>query len=295
MKETENRVFEPMPETPAEPETTAAATDDELLAEARKNIRNGLLWCVGGLAASFLSYHFAEAGSRYVVATGAIIWGAIQALRGVGVAVKIRRQRNESDAARRLILSAATVAVLIGGLTYYSIRTMRSNTIDLLDTEQIYTAEGLRIAIPAGYTAISETAEPETDSTYAHSYMYVTDGRWEFNTQRVVGILAPDVECIADISDYCLGRDSAYYDGGIVAPTQPYALGGLDMLCSEGRRTEYPDDIFTNYDFKHGQTLITVGIIYPAEEYGKPETRRRVEELLSGIALEADSAAESQE
>lgn len=295
MNENETRVFEPMPETPTEPDTTPSVTDDTLLADARREIRNGLLWCVGGLAVSFLSYYLTEAGGRYFVATGAIVWGVFQALRGVVAAVKIRRQRNETGAVRRLILSAIAAAALIGVLAFYSMRTIHDDTIRLLDTEQTYAAEGIRIVIPSGYTAISETAEPETDSTYAHSYMYVTDGRWEFNAQRVVDILAPDVECIGDISDYCLGRDSSYYDGGIIAPTQACTLGGLDMLCSEGRRLEYPDDIFTNYDLKHGQTLITVGIIYPAEEYGRPETRRRVEELLSGIALEADSDAEPRE
>lgn len=285
MNESENQVFEPMPETTPEPETTAPATDDQLLTDAHKDIRNGLLWCVGGLAVTFLSYHFAAAGSRYVVATGAIIWGAIQALRGVGTAVKIRRQRNESDAVRRLILSAITAAVLIGGLAVYSVRAVRSDTVPLLDTEQLYTADGLRITIPAGYTAISETVTEETDSTYAHSYMFVTDGRWEFNAERVVNVLADDVECIGDISDYCLHRDSTYYDGGIITPMQSYALGSLDMLCSEGRRTEYPDDIFACYDLQQDRDLITVGIIYPAEEYGKPETRRRIETLLSGIEL----------
>lgn len=57
------------------------------------------------------------------------------------------------------------------------------------------------------------------------------------------------------------------------------------MLRSEGRRTEYPGFVFTNYDLKQGQSLITVGISYPANEYGKTSTLRRIEELLQGIEL----------
>ena len=87
------------------------------------------------------------------------------------------------------------------------------------------------------------------------------------------------------LSDYCASRDSAYYDGGIIKASRPLVSNGTDMLYSEGRRTEYPGFVFTAYDLKQGQSLITVGISYPSKEYGKTRTLRRVEELLRGIEL----------
>ena len=59
MEKTEKPVFEPMPETPAEPESPTpepAGQPAASLAEAKKNLLVGLLWCVGGLAFSFISY-----------------------------------------------------------------------------------------------------------------------------------------------------------------------------------------------------------------------------------------------
>ncbi len=159
--------------------------------------------------------------------------------------------------------------------------------LPLLDTEQTYdcTDLGLRIRIPAGYSALEESIEPETDSTYARYTMYVLDGEWEFNIDALQDVFDPEAKSIADLSDYCASRDSAYYDGGIIKASRPLVSNGTDMLYSEGRRTEYPGFVFTAYDLKQGQSLITVGISYPSKEYGKTRTLRRVEELLRGIEL----------
>ena len=50
MKQTQEPVFEPMPETPAEPASTVSESAGQpaaSLAEAKKNILVGLLWCIG--------------------------------------------------------------------------------------------------------------------------------------------------------------------------------------------------------------------------------------------------------
>ena len=50
---------------------------------ARKNMLYGGLWCVGGLVVTGMTYSAASSGGGYVVAWGAIIFGAIQFFRGV--------------------------------------------------------------------------------------------------------------------------------------------------------------------------------------------------------------------
>ena len=291
MKQPQEPVFEPMPETPAEPESPApesAGQPAASLAEANKNILAGLLWCVGGLAFSFISYYFTEAGGRYVIATGAVLWGAWQAITGLYIWLKIKYSAGEYTAFRRMLAAAVCTALLIGYLTVLSTQLVNGGgELPLLDTEQTYDCPdlGLRIRIPAGYTAVEEAAEPETDSTYARYTMYVLDGEWEFNIDALQNALSPDAESITDISDYCQSRDSAYYDGGIIKASRPFSSNGIDMLRSEGRRTEYPGFVFTTYDLKQGQSLITVGISYPANEYGKTGTLQRIEELLQGIEL----------
>jgi len=54
--------------------------------EARSNMLYGALWCVGGTVVTVLSFGAASSspgGGSYVVAYGAIIFGAIQFFRGL--------------------------------------------------------------------------------------------------------------------------------------------------------------------------------------------------------------------
>ena len=206
MEKTEKPVFEPMPETPAEPESPtpeSAGQPAASLAEAKKNILVGLLWCVGGLAFSFISYYLTEAGGRYVIATGAILWGAWQAIMGLYVWLKIKHGAGEYAAFWRMLATAVCTALLIGYLTVLSTQLVdEGGELPLLDTEQTYdcTDLGLRIRIPAGYSALEESIEPETDSTYARYTMYVLDGEWEFNIDALQDVFDPEAKSIAGSS-----------------------------------------------------------------------------------------------
>lgn len=50
---------------------------------ANKDMLFGALWCVGGLIVTAVTYSSASGGGTYVVAWGAIIFGAIQFFKGV--------------------------------------------------------------------------------------------------------------------------------------------------------------------------------------------------------------------
>lgn len=50
---------------------------------ARKDMLYGALWCVGGIIVTAATYSAASGGGRYVIAWGAIIFGAIQFFKGV--------------------------------------------------------------------------------------------------------------------------------------------------------------------------------------------------------------------
>jgi len=50
---------------------------------ATKNMLYGALWCIGGIIVTAVTYSSASGGGRYVIAWGAIIFGAIQFLRGL--------------------------------------------------------------------------------------------------------------------------------------------------------------------------------------------------------------------
>ena len=50
---------------------------------SNKNMLYGALWCVGGILVTVLTYSAASNGGTYVVAWGAVIFGAIQFFKGV--------------------------------------------------------------------------------------------------------------------------------------------------------------------------------------------------------------------
>ena len=163
--ENKNDVFEPMPEEAAAQVTAENSADgnrSQKMAEAKKNLLAGALWCVGGLAFSFLSYYFATAGGRYVVATGAIIWGAIQAIKGLVVILKIQHQEGRFTAFwRTAALAACSLAALLY-LGQLSVRLAGGEEMQVVDTEQIYTgAQGIKAKIPAGYTCSKKPCSPK--------------------------------------------------------------------------------------------------------------------------------------
>ena len=205
--ENKNDVFEPMPEEAAAQVTAENSADgnrSQKMAEAKKNLLAGALWCVGGLAFSFLSYYFATAGGRYVVATGAIIWGAIQAIKGLVVILKIQHQEGRFTAFwRTAALAACSLAALLY-LGQLSVRLAGGEEMQVVDTEQIYTgAQGIKAKIPAGYTLLEETVQPETDETYAYYGFDTYNDRIGYSLGKVVDMIPEEITSVDEISDHC--------------------------------------------------------------------------------------------
>jgi len=51
--------------------------------QGKKNMGFGALWCIGGLVVTAATYSAASNGGHYVVAWGAVVFGAIQFLQGL--------------------------------------------------------------------------------------------------------------------------------------------------------------------------------------------------------------------
>jgi hypothetical protein len=63
---------------------------------AKKNVRNGALWCVGGLLVTGISYSMvSEGGGSYFVCWGAVIFGGIQLIRGMVASGNAQKELDE--------------------------------------------------------------------------------------------------------------------------------------------------------------------------------------------------------
>lgn len=49
----------------------------------KKDMLYGALWCIGGIVVTAITYSAASGGGTYIVAWGAIFWGAIQFIKGL--------------------------------------------------------------------------------------------------------------------------------------------------------------------------------------------------------------------
>ena len=76
------RTLNVVPDATASQEEHEYNFEGQRRSEATKNMIVGGLWCVGGIAITAATYSSADGGGTYVVAWGAIIFGAIQFFRG---------------------------------------------------------------------------------------------------------------------------------------------------------------------------------------------------------------------
>lgn len=266
MKETEEQVFESMPETPGEP--AAADSDQERLAAARRNIICGILWCVGGLLFSWISYWLTESGGRYIVATGAILWGVIRALQGVGSWLHIRYARGERRACLLMLGGAVCTTAVFGVLAVAAHRAVHADEIPLVETEQLYACDPLhlRFIIPEGYTKLEAAVEPETDSTYARYRAETWNATTGIAIEGFAEILeGEEVTQVDEITDWLSEQDD-YFDLGMFGEPEIIEVRGRRFLKRTGRREVDTELVFTTYDWVHRNSVLTLYYNYEGTE-----------------------------
>lgn len=260
----EQPAVEPAPVSDPETAAPAAAVDDELT-EANRNIRNGLLWCGGGILFTFLTYYMAsQSGGRYFVATGAVLWGAVQALRGFFDRAALLHRRGDRDGMLRTVGAAlgsiGCIAVL--GLTSYKLA--HANDVVYLAEEQVYESEAphLRFVVPAGFSPMERVDEPETDETYAHHVMNCYDGTSAVALELCGMDPEAGVTVVDEILEDLRKQDDTFFDAGLLREPELVELGGKRMLRRIGRRTETPDLVALTYDLIHDGAVVTVYFYY---------------------------------
>ncbi len=259
--------FEPMPAEEQAPEEIRTEGPEALESEARRNMLYGLLWCVGGLIFSFLSYYLTEAGSRYVVATGAIVWGAIQAFKGLATYLQAKRAQGDAAACRRAILLAACTTVAVAGLGYASWRMVHTGEVRIVAEEQTYDCPelGLRVHIPGGFSEVETEKEAETETTYARYRSFSSNDTLRILTEGTEGNLAEDVQTADDIEEYLVEEAEKFFDAGIDERTF-VEIGGKRMLKHAGGRTQTPEWKTVMYDLTHKGSLITIYYIAQSDD-----------------------------
>lgn len=290
MDKNEENVFEPLPEEAEAREASGAVSpegDDELLQRARRDVRYGLLWCVGGLAFTLGSYYLADAGGKYVVATGAVVWGAIQALRGAFGLLRVHGRRGDREAFRRTLALAFVAALAIGGAIWSSVRYVRGGEESLVEHEQTIDLPVLRLrmTVPAGYTEVEYETTPETDEAYALHRASAWNAQRCITVEGIEGLLRADsVTCVDEMDEYLRAQAEKFLDDGLLGEPETVEIGGVRMMKHRGRVSQAPGYIYVFYDLAHDFSLVTLYFSYVAEE-PDPAVERQAEEQLQRLEL----------
>ena len=285
MEENEKKIFEPasdMPEQEHEEPDYDETTDEEELKGARRNMRMGLLWCVGGLAGSFLSYYSARVGGRYVIATGAIVWGAIQALNGLTAYIQTMRARGENAACKKAIVTAVCTALAIVGLGYQSWRMVQTEDMPLMENPQPYDCPelGIRFTIPAGFTTITTEHNEETDSTYAVYRIRTFSPSYTIYINGVPGLgesVGEDFESVDDIAGFLNARAEAFFPDGQWIENKIEEINGIRFLKHVGHFE--PNSTTTTYHTWHNRLLVSFNFDTNSKEGASKEAEAFLQTL----------------
>lgn len=244
--------------------------DADTLRSARKDIIAGALWCIGGLAVTYLTYYFAKPGASYTVAYGAVIYGGYQGLRGLWTylsEVKSDRKRFCKGLALGILGILAVAGLGIGGWKF-----SHKDDIRLLSVEQTLDddAVGLHVTIPAGYTKMETFVHEETDSTYARTYWTAQSDTRAFQATAIEGsypdsLAAQGPKAIEDWLMESMDGEEAYFEGELLLEAQMVELGGVRWLKFAGVSNYISDCVNICYHTVNRKSLIIIELYYTFE------------------------------
>lgn len=154
-------------------------TDEAQISNAKKDMRAGLLWCVIGLLVTYLSYYFTKSGSRFIVATGAILYGAVQGIKGLVVYLKMMKRYQETDRFKKaLILGIISIAAVVG-LAIGGFKLSHKGLVTLLSESQAVVDQnlGVRFTIPSGFGQVKVDYYSYEDDSTIYTAEYTAMGR----------------------------------------------------------------------------------------------------------------------
>lgn len=251
---------------------TAENTEQNEARNSRRRMLSGLLWCVGGLAVTSASYWFADAGGKFSVFYGAVIYGIYDFLVGLVDWLRYLKNNGMTLAFRTWLAAGIVGIVVVAGLTYGSYRLINGGMEEgeeLLDSEQVCMLPqfDFKIKFPAGMTECERTFEAETDTTYMQYSVVSYNNEFAVCLAAQKNSLGREVVGAEGLVD-CFGPlDSLYFDNGIIVPCRVVTLGGHPYLKTVGRTQSLEGCVVTLYDFTDGTDTATLYYSYADDEF----------------------------
>lgn len=251
---------------------TAENTEQDEARNSRRRMLSGLLWCVGGLAITSASYWFADAGGKFSVFYGAVIYGIYDFLVGLVGWLRYLKNNGMTSAFRTWLAAGIVGIVVVAGLTYGSYRLINGGMEEgeeLLDREQVCMLPqfDFKIKLPAGMTECERTFEAETDTTYMQYRVISYNNDIAVSLAAQKNSLGRELVSADELFD-CFGPlDSLYFDNGIIVPSRVVTLGGHPYLKTIGHTSSVDGCVVTLYDFTDGTDTASLYYLYDGNEF----------------------------
>ena len=270
--------------------------DSQKWSAAKRDMIVGALWCIGGLAVTFFSYYFAKNGSKYVLAYGAILFGAFQGIRGLVNYLKLSKRYDEPEKFRKgLILGILSIA-LVAGLSVWGYTMSHKGNVKLLSYEQVIPdpVAGVEFTIPPKFGELEAEIVPESDSSCLTAYYYTAGTNtgisvtaqkdvflylaWEYilsdstkydqNDTMEINLAIDDINSYADYFDLLDSENliERYYDSYSIV------LGDRTYYKSSGLIDDGVSAII--YRTKNDGSMVEIRVVYESD---KPGTNREME------------------
>lgn len=221
----------------------------------KKNMLVGMIWCVLGIAVTFISYYCATEGGSFSIFYGAIIYGIYQAGKGWTAHLRELRAGAQMGEFKKWVLIGVCALALVGGLTYASWDMMHASPFE--EKEQVVDLheDDVRLTLPAGFAKIDTRETEDTDSTYASMSIYSYDSDYGFLVEYIEYGFS-DTLATEDIYDR-LAINAMSYSDTILAFPRMRNLGDREALRYIGY---FNDDntVAVCHEIVHNGNLLSV-------------------------------------
>lgn len=234
----------------------------------KKTILTGAGICIIGLLVTYLSYWFSEPGSTYTIASGAIVVGAYEMIKGlVSYLIELKKEGNKEEFRKWILIGAGSLAA-VAGLAFGGWKFVHKDDLKLLDTPQTVVCKDLPIAftIPENFEEVEMYYTEATDSSYA-SCQYCSFSNDRFIIVDIDYDNYPDTVTVIDqIEEDMIMNDNNFFNSSFLIEPESMDIGEQRVIRCAGIKQGHEDVIRIYYDMMYRGTIISACVGYMFNE-----------------------------
>lgn len=224
----------------------------------------GAAICVIGLLVTYLSYWFSKPGSTYTIASGAIVVGAYEMIKGLVSYLSELKKDGSKEEFRKWILIGAGSLAAVAGLSFGGWKFIHKDDLKLLDTPQTVVCKDVPIAftIPENFEKVDMRYTEETDSTYANC-QYCSFSKDRFIIVDIKYDNYPDTVTVIDqIGEDMIMDDNIFFNSSFLKEPESMEIGEQRVIRCAGVTPEHENVVRIYYDMMNRGTSISACVGY---------------------------------